>query len=389
MNHRTYLKIDLNKLEHNFNCVRNKLPNNIKILGVIKANAYGHGAVEIGKFLDGKCDFFGVACIEEAVELKKAEIKTPILILGRVFPFDIETAVKYDVRIPIFSYDDAVALSNEAVKQGKNMPFHFCIDTGMSRIGFQVSEESADICKSITELPNIFAEGLFSHFATADEKDLSKAVEQRNKYKEFCKMLSDRGIEIPIKHLNNSAGIMNFDEYFDMCRMGIITYGLYPSDEVDKDILDLEPIMSWHAKISHIKELEPNREISYGGTFKTDRVTKVATVPVGYADGFPRCLSNKGKVIINGKYAKILGRVCMDQFMVDVTGMDVKEGDKVTLAGKDGSEEILIDDLAALAGTFNYEFVCDLGKRVPRVFVKDGKIVGTKDYFEDDYEVEI
>ena len=167
MNHRTYLKIDLNKLEHNFNCVRNKLPNNIKILGVIKANAYGHGAVEIGKFLDGKCDFFGVACIEEAVELKKAEIKTPILILGRVFPFDIETAVKYDVRIPIFSYDDAVALSNEAVKQGKNMPFHFCIDTGMSRIGFQVSEESADICKSITELPNIFAEGLFSHFATA------------------------------------------------------------------------------------------------------------------------------------------------------------------------------------------------------------------------------
>lgn len=389
MNHRTYLKIDLNKLEHNFNCVRNKLPNNIKILGVIKANAYGHGAVEIGKFLDGKCDFFGVACIEEAVELKKAEIKTPILILGRVFPFDIETAVKYDVRIPIFSYDDAVALSNEAVKQGKNMPFHFCIDTGMSRIGFQVSEESADICKSITELPNIFAEGLFSHFATADEKDLSKAVEQRNKYKAFCKMLSDREIEIPIKHLNNSAGIMNFDEYFDMCRMGIITYGLYPSDEVDKDILDLEPIMSWHAKISHIKELEPNREISYGGTFKTDRVTKVATVPVGYADGFPRCLSNKGKVIINGKYAKILGRVCMDQFMVDVTGMDVKEGDKVTLAGKDGSEEILIDDLAALAGTFNYEFVCDLGKRVPRVFVKDGKIVGTKDYFEDDYEVEM
>lgn len=375
MNHRTYLKIDLNKLEHNFNCVRNKLPNNIKILGVIKANAYGHGAVEIGKFLDGKCDFFGVACIEEAVELKKAEIKTPILILGRVFPFDIETAVKYDVRIPIFSYDDAVALSNEAVKQGKNMPFHFCIDTGMSRIGFQVSEESANICKSITELPNIFAEGLFSHFATADEKDLSKAVEQRNKYKEFCKMLSDRGIEIPIKHLNNSAGIMNFDEYFDMCRMGIITYGLYPSDEVDKDILDLEPIMSWHAKISHIKELEPNREISYGGTFKTDRVTKVATVPVGYADGFPRCLSNKGKVIINGKYAKILGRVCMDQFMVDVSDIECNINDEVVLFGTQKNAHISLEELSNSAYSFNYELPCRIPIRVNRVYVYNDEVV--------------
>ena len=375
MNHRTYLKIDLNKLEHNFNCVRNKLPSDVKILGVIKANAYGHGAVEIGKFLDDKCDFFGVACIEEAVELKKAEIKTPILILGRVFPFDIETAVKYDVRIPIFSYEDAVVLSNEAVKQGKNVPFHFCIDTGMSRIGFQVSEESADICKSITKLPNIFAEGLFSHFATADENDLSKAVEQRNKYKKFCKMLSDREVEIPIKHLNNSAGIMNFDEYFDMCRMGIITYGLYPSDEVDKGILDLEPIMSWHAKISHVKELEPNREISYGGTFKTDKVTKVATVPVGYADGFPRCLSNKGRVIINGKYAKILGRVCMDQFMVDVSDIECNINDEVVLFGTQKNAHISLEELSNSAYSFNYELPCRIPLRVNRVYVYNGKTV--------------
>lgn len=375
MNHRTYLKIDLNKLEHNFNCVRNKLPSDVKILGVIKANAYGHGAVEIGKFLDDKCDFFGVACIEEAVELKKAEIKTPILILGRVFPFDIETAVKYDVRIPIFSYEDAVVLSNEAVKQGKNVPFHFCIDTGMSRIGFQVSEESADICKSITELPNIFAEGLFSHFATADENDLSKAVEQRNKYKKFCKMLSDREVEIPIKHLNNSAGIMNFDEYFDMCRMGIITYGLYPSDEVDKGILDLEPIMSWHAKISHVKELEPNREISYGGTFKTDKITKVATVPVGYADGFPRCLSNKGRVIINGKYAKILGRVCMDQFMVDVSDIECNVNDEVILFGTQKNAHISLEELSNSAYSFNYELPCRIPLRVNRVYVYNGKTV--------------
>lgn len=375
MNHRTYLKIDLNKLEHNFNCVRNKLPDDVKILGVIKANAYGHGAVEIGEFLDDKCDFFGVACIEEAVELKKAGIKTPILILGRVFPFDIETAVKYDVRIPIFSYEDAVALSNEAVKQGKNVPFHFCIDTGMSRIGFQVNEESADICKSITELPNIFAEGLFSHFATADEKDLSKTVEQRNQYKKFCKMLCDREVEIPIKHLNNSAGIMNFDEHFDMCRMGIVTYGLYPSDEVDKGILDLEPIMSWHTKIAHIKDLEPNREISYGGTFKTDRVTKVATVPVGYADGFPRCLSNKGKVIINGKYAKILGRVCMDQFMVDVSDIECNVNDEVVLFGTQKNAHISLEELSNSAYSFNYELPCRIPLRVNRVYVYNGQTV--------------
>lgn len=375
MEHRTYLKIDLNRLEHNFNSVRNKLPSNVKVLGVIKANAYGHGAVEIGRFLDDKCDFFGVACIEEAIELKRSGIKTPILILGRVFPFDIEAAVKYYIRIPIFSYADAVALSKEAVKQNKSVPFHFCIDTGMSRIGFQVNEESADICKRITELPNIFAEGLFSHFATADEADLSKAVEQRNKYKSFCDMLGDRGIEIPIKHLNNSAGIMNFDEYFDMCRMGIITYGLYPSEEVDKSLLDIEPIMSWYTKISHIKVLEPEREISYGGTYKTDKPTKVATIPIGYADAFPRCLSNKGKVIINGKYAKILGRVCMDQFMVDVSDIDCNVNDEVVIVGTQKDAHISMEKLSNSAYSFNYELPCRIPARVNRVYVYNGETV--------------
>lgn len=375
MEHRTYLKIDLNRLEHNFNSVRNKLPSTVKVLGVIKANAYGHGAVEIGRFLDDKCDFFGVACIEEAIELKRSGIKTPILILGRVFPFDIEAAVKYDIRIPIFSYTDAVALSEEAVKQNKSVPFHFCIDTGMSRIGFQVNEESADICKRITELPNIFAEGLFSHFATADETDLSKAVEQRNKYKSFCDMLGARGIEIPIKHLNNSAGIMNFDEYFDMCRMGIITYGLYPSEEVDKNLLDIEPIMSWYTKISHIKVLEPEREISYGGTYKTDKPTKVATIPIGYADAFPRCLSNKGKVIINEKYAKILGRVCMDQFMVDVSDIDCNVNDEVVIVGTQKDAYISMEELSNSAYSFNYELPCRIPARVNRVYVYNGETV--------------
>ena len=378
---RTQAKIDLDAVEYNYNNTRAKLPQGCKLLGVIKADAYGHGAVELARFLENKCDFFGVACIEEAVELKKADIKTPILILGYVAPELSDIVVKYDIRIPVFSYDSAKALSDEAVKQGKTVPFHFCIDTGMSRIGFQVNEESADICKQICDLPNIEAEGLFSHFATADETDLSKAIAQRDKFKKFVDMLQKRGIDIPIKHLNNSAGIMNFDEYFDMCRMGIILYGLYPSDEVDKSLLDIKPVMSWLTHISHIKTLQPGREISYGGTYKTTEPRVIATIPVGYADGYPRCLSNKGRVIINGQYAPIVGRVCMDQFMVDVTDVDGAELDSaVTLVGKDGDAELSMEEVSNAAYSFNYELPCRIARRVPRTYYKDGKFVKATNY---------
>ncbi len=378
---RTQAKIDLDAVEYNYNNTRAKLPQGCKLLGVIKADAYGHGAVELARFLENKCDFFGVACIEEAVELKKTGIKTPILILGYVAPAFYDLVVKYDIRIPVFSYDTAKALSDEAVKQGKTVPFHFCIDTGMSRIGFQVNEESADICKEICALPNIEAEGLFSHFATADESDLTKALAQREKYKKFVEMLESRGIQIPIKHLNNSAGIMNFDEYFDMCRMGIILYGLYPSEEVDKSLLDIKPAMSWLTHISHIKTLEAGREVSYGGTFKTTEPSVIATIPVGYADGYPRCLSNKGKVIINGQYAPIVGRVCMDQFMVDVTDVDGAELDSiVTLVGKDGDAELSMEEVSNAAYSFNYELPCRVARRVPRTYYKDGKLVKATNY---------
>lgn len=378
---RTQAAIDLDAIEYNYNSVRAKLPENVKILGVIKADAYGHGAVELGKFLDNKCDFFGVACIEEAVELKKAGIKTPVLILGYVSPNVYETVVKYDIRIPIFSLETAKALSNEALKQNKNVPFHFCIDTGMSRIGFQITQESADICKEICALPGIYAEGMFSHFATADESDLTKAKAQRERYKQFVSMLADRGIEIPIKHLNNSAGIMNFDEYFDMCRMGIITYGLYPSEEVDKGLLSIKPAMTWITHVSHIKTLEPGREISYGGTYKTDKQTQVATIPVGYADGYPRCLSNKGRVIINGKYAPILGRVCMDQFMVDVSNIDdVQVETPVILVGKQGSAVLSMEQVSGEAYSFNYELPCRVARRVPRTYYKNGKLISHTNY---------
>lgn len=378
---RTQAKIDLDAVEYNYNNTRAKLPQGCKLLGVIKADAYGHGAVELARFLENKCDFFGVACIEEAVELKKTGIKAPILILGYVAPAFYDLVVKYDIRIPVFSYDTAKALSDEAVKQGKTVPFHFCIDTGMSRIGFQVNEESADICKEICALPNIEAEGLFSHFATADESDLTKALAQREKYKKFVEMLESRGIQIPIKHLNNSAGIMNFDEYFDMCRMGIILYGLYPSEEVDKSLLDIKPVMSWLTHISHIKTLEAGREVSYGGTFKTTEPSVIATIPVGYADGYPRCLSNKGKVIINGQYAPIVGRVCMDQFMVDVTDVDGAELDSiVTLVGKDGDAELSMEEVSNAAYSFNYELPCRVARRVPRTYYKDGKLVKATNY---------
>lgn len=377
---RTEAAIDLDSLDYNFDNTRKKLPNSVKLLCVIKADAYGHGAVAFAKHLDDKCDFFGVACIEEAIELKKAGIKTPLLILGTVAHYNFDQVVENDIRIPIYSFDAAKALSDEAVKQNKTVKFHFCVDTGMSRIGFQVNEESADICKKITELPNIYAEGLFSHFATADEKDLSKAIKQREQFKKFISYLEERNIDIPIKHINNSAGIMNFDEYFDMCRMGIITYGLYPSDEVDKNLLDIKPVMQWKTHISHIKTLENGREISYGGTYTVDGEKKIATIPVGYADGYPRCLSSKGKVLINGHFAPITGRVCMDQFMVDITGIEAKEGDTVVLVGKSGENELSMEEVSEAAYSFNYELPCRIARRVPRTYYQNGKLIFSTNY---------
>lgn len=377
---RTEAAIDLDAAEHNFNVTRAKLPQNVKLLCVIKADAYGHGAVELAKLFEGRADFYGVACIEEAIELIQAGIKTPVLILGAVAREYFADIVKYGIRIPIFSYDDAKALSEEAQRQGKTVPFHFCVDTGMSRIGFQVSEQSADVCKEIACLPGIFAEGLFSHFATADEADLSKAVAQRERFKQFIRMLEARGMDIPIKHINNSAGIMNFDEYFDMCRMGIILYGLYPSHEVDKSLLEIKPVMEWRTHISFIKELEEGREISYGGTYKTQETRRIATIPVGYADGYPRCLSNRGKVLINGQFAPITGRVCMDQFMVDITGIDAQVGDTVILIGKNGDHELSMEEVSESAYSFNYELPCRIARRVPRTYYRGGKLVKHTNY---------
>ena len=265
--------------------------------------------------------------------------------------------------------------------QNKTAAFHFCVDTGMSRIGFQADEKSADICKEIMALPNIESEGLFSHFATADESDLTKTKTQMQRFTDFDKMLKDRGIYVKIRHINNSAGIMNFDEQFDMCRMGIVTYGLYPSEEVDKSLLPLKPVMEWRTHIAHIKTLEKGREISYGGTYTTKEERVIATIPVGYADGYPRCLSNIGKVLINGKTAPIVGRVCMDQFMVDVTGIEnITVGTKVVLVGKSENLSLTMEEVSNAAHSFNYELPCRISVRVPRTYYMNNQFVDVKSY---------
>ena len=375
----TYAVVDLDAIVSNYRRICQKA--GAPVMAIIKADAYGHGAVPVAKALGSECPFFGVSSVAEAMELRQAGIVQPILILGHA-PVDcFEIMVQQDIRPAIFCMEDAAQLSRAAVKLGKTALFHIAVDTGMSRIGFQVTGEAADICAEIAKLPNLQVEGLFSHFATADETDLTKTKLQAEKYAAFDKMLRERGVSIPLRHLDNSAGIMNFGAHYEMVRAGIILYGLYPSGQVDKNLLELEPAMRWHSRISHIKVLEPGRELSYGGTFVTDKPTRVATVPAGYADGYRRSLSNRFYVLIRGKRAPILGRVCMDQFMVDVTGIpEATVGDRVVLMGSDGAETISAEALAEAANSFNYEQVCDLSRRVTRVYVRHGKQMATVDY---------
>lgn len=375
----TWVKIDLSAIEANIDAVAAKA--NVPVMAVIKADAYGHGAVPIARLLEEKCAFFGVSSMLEAMELRSAGIRLPILILGATPDDAYPLAVREDIRPAIFTWESACALSRAATAQGKTARLHFAVDTGMSRIGLQVTEEAADLCARIAALPGLVCEGLFSHFATADETDLSRARAQAARFADFDAMLKAWGLEIPIRHLNNSAGVMNFSEHYDMVRSGIVTYGLYPSSEVYPGDLPLRPALSWYSRVTHVKTLPAGREISYGGTFVTTRNTRVATVAVGYADGYRRSLSGKFYVLIRGRKAPILGRVCMDQLMVDVTDIpDAAAGDTVTLAGRDGKERITIEELAAAAGSFNYETVCGISRRVPRVYLRDGQCVGSVHY---------
>ena len=379
----TRVLIDLDAISHNIDAVREKA--GVPVMAVIKADAYGHGAVPIARLLRSKCAFFGVSSMLEALELRRAGIDNPILILGHTPPAAFPEAVRQGIRPAIFRYEDAVALSRAAADAGVTTPFHFALDTGMSRIGFQATEDSADICAKIAALPGLRAEGLFSHFATADCADLTRSRRQAALFDTFDAMLRIRGVEIPIRHLDNSAGLMNFPCRYEMVRSGIVTYGMYPSEEVSPALLQLEPALQWVSRITHLKLLEPGREISYGGTFVTTRPTRVATIPVGYADGYRRSLSGKFHVLIRGRKAPILGRVCMDQMMVDVTDIpDVALDDPVTLVGRSGNARITVEQIAAAADSFNYEFVCGISRRVPRFYISHGQTLHSVHYLLDD-----
>ena len=368
---RCYAEISLEAIGHNIREVKKRLPEGVKLLGVVKANAYGHGAVPVASYLENQVDYFATATIEEAVELRENGISAPILILGYVSPSQYGDLVEYDITQTIDSYAQALALEKEAARQNRKAKAHLAVDTGMTRIGFQVTEHDADEAAKIADLPHIELEGMFTHFSCADQEDKTYCSMQMEKYDKMTALLAERGVTIPLRHICNSAGIMEFDDHrFEMVRSGIITYGIYPSEEVKKERLDLIPALSWKSHVIHVKEVGPGIGVSYGATYVTEKpMTRIATVSAGYADGYPRALSNQGCVLIHGKKAPIIGRICMDQMMVDVTDIpDVQVEDVVTLVGTDGDETITIEEIANPAARFDFEVLCDISSRVTRVY---------------------
>lgn len=370
--YRVQADVDLNAIRHNLTEMKNKFDDDTKLMVIIKADAYGHGAVPLAKAMEDSSlvDYYGVAIIEEAVELREAGIKKPILILGYTPKEQYDLVVAYDVTQTVFQYEMAKALSEEAGRQNKIAKIHIKVDTGMNRIGFSDCEESIAEIMKIADLPNLEIEGAFSHYACADEEDKTSAMHQLERYQNFINSLEKNNLHIPLKHIANSAGCIQIPEkYSNMIRCGIATYGIYPSEEVDHEFVRLKPAMEIKTHVIYVKDVGPGEGISYGSTYITKKRTRIATIPVGYADGYSRNLSNCGKVIIHGKYAPVVGRICMDQFMVDVTDIeDVKQGDRVTLLGREGEAYISAEELSRWSHSFPYELVCTVGKRIPRVY---------------------
>ena len=383
---RVYAKIDLDAAAYNMEQMKNRIGSGARLIAVVKTDAYGHGAVPLAEVFE-KLDYvwgYAVASLDEGMILRKHGIKKPILVLGCVFPDQYDEMVRSEIRAAVYTEEMARGMAEAAKRAGKNAYIHIKIDTGMGRIGFPVSEESAEIIGRISRLENIQIEGMFTHFAKADETDKTYTYGQHKKFMWMKEQMEKRGVEIPYYDCDNSAGIIDFpDMKHDLARAGISTYGMYPSEEVNQDAVDLKPVLSLVSHVIFVKTVEPGTSISYGGTFVAPNQMRVATIPVGYGDGYPRSLSNKGSVLIHGKRARILGRVCMDQFMVDVTDIpDVKFMDQAVLIGEDQNDRITVEELAELSGRFNYEFVCCLGKRIPRVYTSGGRIVKQTDYFE-------
>lgn len=383
---RVCARIDLDAVEYNLDMMNQNIKEETKMIGVIKTDGYGHGAVQIARYVMEEKDYiwgYAVATLDEAVLLKKNQVKKPVLVLGCIFPDQRDIMIEQEVRMTCYTLEMAEDISKRAQKLNQKAYIHIKLDTGMSRLGFQITEESVEEICRIASLPNLVLEGMYSHFATADETDKTFTKKQLERYLWMKEKLEERKVTFPYYHCSNSAGIIDVKEAnMDLVRAGISTYGLYPSNEVEKKNVPLKPALQLISHVAHVKWVESGTPVSYGCTYVTKRRTRIATIPVGYGDGYPRSLSNKGYVLIRGKKAPILGRVCMDQFMVDVTDIDaVTFQDRVTLVGTDGGEDLPVEVLSDLSGRFNYEFVCDLGKRIPREFIRSGKVVEQMDYF--------
>ncbi|MCX7920995.1 MAG: alanine racemase [Clostridia bacterium] len=375
---RSWAEINLDNIAHNVREIRRITNKNAEIMGVVKADAYGHGVMEVAKtILSNGVTRLAVSMLDEAIQLRKNGINVPILVLGYTDPRRAEEIILNDITQAVFSQDLAQALSNAAVKHNKNVKIHIKIDTGMTRIGFMPGYSAVKNVEEISKLPKIIIEGLFTHFASADEKDRSYTYTQFQRFMAIYSELGRIGIHIPIKHAANSAAIIEYPEmHLDMVRPGIILYGMYPSEEVSKEKINLKPAMTLKANVILVKEVENDTSISYGRIFTTHRDSKIATIPIGYADGYTRILSNKGQVLVNGEVAPVVGRVCMDQCMIDVTDLkhEVSVGDEVVLFGRQGDKEIKVEDVASIIGMINYEVVCIVGKRIPRAYLQNGKI---------------
>lgn len=371
---RCFAKVSLNNVRENLIRIRKAAGESASLLTVVKANAYGHGSIRLSQAVEDITDLFGVACTTEALELRDAGIVKPILVLGYTSPSQYEEMIRGGISAAIYSYDDAKKLSETAVSLHEKASVHIAVDSGMTRIGFRFNQTSADLVTCISRMQNLSVDGIFTHLSCADmfdpgSEDYTKM--QLAEFKGFIQLLEEKGVSIPLKHAYNSAGLIRFDiDVFNCVRSGLITYGMYPSPELKSLCPDLKPALSWYAHVIHVAEVESGRGVSYGATYHTNKpMTKIATVSAGYADGYPRSLSNKGSVIIRGKPAPIIGRVCMDQFMVDATDIpDVQTEDLATLIGQDGDHQISADDISREDHTINYEVTCRISPRVERIY---------------------
>lgn len=381
-----WAEINLDNLAHNMKEVKKNTKEGILITAVVKANAYGHGSVKSAEtFLNNGADRLAVATLSEAIELRRANIDAPILILGYTPEKQYPLVVEHNITQTIYNYESAKSLSEAASIMDKTGIIHLKIDSGMGRLGFLPTDEAIEEIIQISNLPNIKVEGIFTHFATADEKDKAYTKIQYERFSEIVRKLKIRGVSIPIKHVSNSAAIIDIPEYnLNMVRAGIMIYGFYPSNEVSRDRMDLRPAMTLKAKISNIKRVPKGTGISYGQIFITEKESKIATIPIGYADGFSRLLTSKAEAFLKEKRVPIVGRICMDQCMLDITDLeDVNIGDEVVLFGYGEEGYPHVDEVAEKLNTINYEIVCMVGRRVPRVYIQNGEIIDVIDYLLD------